>query len=42
MTLSEAENGYRLLGGNDMNTNEILQVSVAANGGALVCWPNFG
>jgi len=31
-TLSETENGYRLLSGNDLNTNEILQVSKAANG----------
>lgn len=31
-TLSETENGYRLLSGNDMNTNEVLQVSKTANG----------
>lgn len=31
-TLSETESGYRLLSGNDMNTNEILQVSKSAGG----------
>lgn len=31
-TLSETENGYRLLSGNDMNTNEVLQVSKTAKG----------
>ncbi|MFG0864295.1 hypothetical protein [Pseudomonas sp. FYR_7] len=31
-TMSETENGYRLLSGNDMNTNEILQISKTPGG----------
>lgn len=34
-TLSETETGYRLISGNDMNTNEILNISKTASGSAV-------
>ena len=34
-TLSETETGYRLISGNDMNTNEILNISKTTSGSAV-------
>jgi hypothetical protein len=34
-TLSETQTGYRLISGNDMNTNEILNISKTASGSAV-------
>lgn len=34
-TMSETEMGYRLVSGNDMNTNEILSISKTASGSAV-------
>lgn len=34
-TMSETENGYRLISGNDMNTNEILQIVKNGSGSSV-------
>ncbi|QTD33771.1 hypothetical protein [Pseudomonas fluorescens] len=34
-TMSETETGYRIISGNDMNTNEILSISKTASGSSV-------
>lgn len=34
-TMSETETGYRLISGNDMNTNEILQIAKNTSGSSV-------
>ena len=34
-TMSETESGYRIISGNDMNTNEILSISKTTEGSAV-------